>query len=127
MGGSIFWKYWLWWALIASPAVPIVFAWRRVRLDLRARMKIDVIPLALASASSLWMDAAVANWRFLGPLGVGRIHLVLIGGNFFLVMASCLISFFSSISPIARAQRVATGVACLLLCAEWAFLGIVAR
>jgi hypothetical protein len=126
MGGSIAWKYWLWWALFSSPAVPIAFAWLRLRADVRARMRIDALTLLVATVSVLWLDAVVANWRFLGPL-YGRVHYTIIGGNLLAVFLCMLISFFASISPVARAQRLATGLACLMLSVEWAMLGIVNR
>jgi hypothetical protein len=126
MGGSIAWKYWLWWALFSSPAVPIAFAWQRVRADVRARMPIDGLTLLVATASVLWLDAVVANWRFLGPL-YGRAHYAIIGGNLAADFVATLVSVLASISPVARAQRLATGLACLMLSAEWAMIGIVSR
>jgi hypothetical protein len=126
VGGSILWKYWLWWALFSSPAVPLAFAWRRLRADVRAGTRIDGLTLLAATASVLWLDAAVANWWFVGPL-YGRAHYAIIGGNLAADFVAMLISFFASISPVARAQRLATGLACLMLSAEWAMIGIVNR
>ena len=126
MGESVAWKYWLWWALFSSPAVPIAFAWLRVRADVRARMRIDVGPLLVATASVLWLDAAVVNWWFLGPL-YGMAHYAIVGGNLLADFVSMLMSGLASISPVARAQRLATGLACLMLSIEWAAIGIVNR
>jgi|HubBroStandDraft_5_1064220.scaffolds.fasta_scaffold1101892_1 hypothetical protein len=126
MGGSIAWKYWLWWALYSSPAVPLAFAWHRLRADVRTRMRVDGLALLVATLSVLWLDAVVANWRFLGPL-FGRTHYAIIGGNLLAAFLCMLISFFASISPVARARRLATGLACLMLSVEWAMIGIVNR
>jgi hypothetical protein len=126
MGESILWKYWLWWALFSSPAVPLAFAWLRLRADVRARMRIDGLTLLIATASVLWLDAAVANWWFLGPL-YGRAHYAIIGGNLAADFVAMLVSVLASISPVARAQRLATGLACLMLSAEWAMIGIINR
>jgi len=126
MGGTILWKFWLVWALFASPAVPIVFAWRRMRKDVRARTAWDVVPLVIATISTLWFDAAVANWSFVGQ-GSADLRHVLIGGNLIAAFVCAAVVFLMSFSPVARGQRLAVGLACLMLMAEWSFLGIVDR
>ncbi|HUA92634.1 MAG TPA: hypothetical protein VL991_08715 [Terracidiphilus sp.] len=124
MGGTILWKYCAWMALFSSPAVPLAFAW--LRLARGARNALDLVLTAVATVSLCWFDAAVMNIRFLGSL-YGISHYAIIGGNWIAVLVCGVVSFAFSRSVSARAQRIATGVACLLLFAEWSFLGIANR
>ena len=81
---------------------------------------------AVATLSLCWFDAAVMNIRFLGSL-YSNSHYAIIGGNWIAVLASGVVSFAFSRSAPVRAQRIATGFACVLLFAEWSFLGIANR
>jgi hypothetical protein len=126
VGDSILWKYWLVWALFALPAVPLVYAVRRVRAGPRAATVVDLVPLVIASLSTVWLDAAVANWSFLGPL-YGWLHYAIIGGNLIADLLCALLAFAGSLRPGARARRLAAGLACLMLAAEWAAMGIINR
>jgi hypothetical protein len=120
------WQYWMWWAIFASPALPIAYAWRRLRRSPRMATVVDVVPLAVASLSSLWFDAVVANWNFLGPL-YSRLHYIIIAGNTAAVFLSAIVALISSASPSARAQRLAACIACLMLAMEWAIIGVINR
>jgi hypothetical protein len=124
MGGTILWKYCAWMALFSSPAVPLAFAWRRLACG--ARNALDLVLTAAATLSLCWFDAAVVNIRFLGAL-YGSSHYAIIGGNWIAVLVCGVVSFAFSRSAPARAQRIATGLACLLLFVEWSFLGIANR
>ncbi|HTW62513.1 MAG TPA: hypothetical protein VMD55_11940 [Terracidiphilus sp.] len=126
MSGTILWKYWLWWALFASPAVPIAYAWRRLRMGAHAATAMDAGSLVIASISSLWFDAVVANWRFLGPL-YGRVHYAIAGGNLIADLLCLLVCLLSSFAPVVRAQRLSTALACLMLALEWGRIGIANR
>jgi hypothetical protein len=126
MDGTIVWKYWLWWALLASPAIPLAYAWRRLRAGPHVATAVDLVPLAIACVSSLWFDAVVANWHFLGPL-YGLLHYAIIGGNLLAVSLCAVLSILSSLSHVTRRQRLATAVACLLLALEWGRIGMVNR
>jgi hypothetical protein len=126
MGDSILWKYWLAWALCASPALPLGYAWRRLRLSPRIATLADILPLSIASISTLWFDAVVANWHFLGPL-YSRLHYVIIGGNLVAVFLAGLLAFLSSFSPLVRRQRLAAALGCVMLALEWGRIGIINR
>lgn len=125
MGGTILWKYCAWMALFSSPALPLAFAWRRLFCS-GARSFLDLALASVATVSLCWFDAAVMNIRFLGSL-YGNSHYAIIGGNWIAVLVCGVVSFAFSRSAPARAQRIATGFACLLLFAEWSFLGIANR
>lgn len=126
MGESILWKYWLGWALFASPAIPIAYAVRRLRAGPQMATAMDIVPLAVASISSVWFDAVVANLWFLGPL-YGLTHYAIIGGNLIADLVCLLVSVVMSFSPATRAQRLATALACLMLSLEWARIGMINR
>ena len=126
MGDSILWKYWLVWALLASPALPLAYAWRRLKASPRVATLVDILPLSIASLSTIWFDAAVANWWFIGPL-YSRLHYVLIGGNLIADFLCAAISLLLCVSPRTRAQRLAVCLACLMLSLEWAMMGIINR
>jgi hypothetical protein len=126
MGDSILWKYWLSWVLISSPAIPLAYAWRRLKTSAHVATLTDRAPLAIATVSVLWVDGIAASWRFIGPL-FDRSHFVIIGGNLIAVFLSGLVSLFSGFAPITRRQRLAAGLACQILALEWARIGIVNR
>jgi hypothetical protein len=126
MGDSILWRYWLSWAVFASPAIPLAYVWRRLAVSSRVATMVEILPLAAATLSTIWFDAAVANWRFLGGL-YGQLHYVILDGNFVAVSLAALLSFFSSFSPVTRRQRLTAGIACLMLTLEWGWFRIINR
>ncbi len=126
MGESILWKYWLGWALFSSPAIPIAFAWRWLLHGRRAATAAGVLPLSLATLSAIWFDAVLANWRFLGPL-YGWLHYAIIGGNLVADLLAAFFSFLFNFSPLARRQRWAAALACLMLALEWGRMGVINR
>jgi hypothetical protein len=126
MGGVILWKYCAWLALFSSPAVPLIFAWRWLLKDDRLRKPGTLIPAAFASLSLVWFDAAVANYRFVGPI-YSRLRYVVTGGNLGLALVCALFCLVTSFFAGGRAVRIATALACLLLSVEWALLGIAYR
>jgi hypothetical protein len=123
MDGVILWKYCAWMALFSSPALPLAFAWRRLACG-SARSVLDLVLTAAPTVSLCWFDAAVVNIRFLGSL-YGNSHYAIIAGNWGAVLICGVVSF--AFSRSARAQRIATGLACLLLFVEWTFLGFANR
>jgi hypothetical protein len=126
MADVLLWKYCAWLALFSSPAVPLAFAWRRLLSGGRPRRFTALFAAAIASVSLIWFDAAMANYRFLGPL-YGRLHYGITGGNLLAVFVCGVYSAIASISPVARAPRLATALACIALSLEWTFLGIANR
>ncbi|MGB6742582.1 MAG: hypothetical protein WBE38_02910 [Terracidiphilus sp.] len=126
MGGVILWKYCAWLALFSSPAIPLAFAWRWLLKDARLRKPGTLVPAAIASLSLVWFDAAVANYRFVGPL-YSRVRYVVTGGNLGLALLCALFCLVTSFFAGARAARIVTALACLLLAVEWALLGIAYR
>jgi hypothetical protein len=126
MGDTILWKYCAWLALFSSPAIPLIFAWRRLVSDRSARGFIQPVPLSIATISLLWFDAAAANLSFLGPSD-GSLHHAITGGNLLAMLVCAAISLGCSFFRKARAQRIATGLACLMLAVEWTFFGITYR
>jgi hypothetical protein len=126
VGDTIVWKYCAWLALFSSPAIPIAYAWRKFALDRSARRIVHLAPLSIATISMLWFDAAAANLSFLGPSD-GSLRHAIIGGNLLAVLACAAVSLLSLFFRNARAQRIATGLACLMLAVEWAFFGIAYR
>ncbi len=126
MGDTILWKYCAWLALFSFPAVPLAFAWRRLFTGDRAHKSGALIAAAVASVSLLWFDAAIADYRFVGPL-YGISHYAVTGGNLAAVLICVLFCFFTSFRPGARAARLAICFACLMLAVEWTELGIAYR
>jgi hypothetical protein len=127
MGGVILWKYCAWLALFSSPAIPLACAWRGLlKGTAGARMLGTLIPAVIASVSLLWFDAAMANYRFFGPLH-GMLRYVITSGNLLAALACALFCLVTGFRRSARAARFATALACLMLAAEWARLGIVYR
>jgi len=126
MGDTILWKYCAWLALFSSPVLPLAFAWRRLVSDRNAGRAIHLAPLSIATISLAWFDAAAANLSFLGPID-GSLHHAITGGNLSAVLACALISVVASFFRNARAQWIATGLACLMLAVEWTFFGITYR
>jgi hypothetical protein len=126
VGDSIFWKYWLCWALISSPAIPIAYAVRGLLRGARATLIADTLPLSIVTLSVLWLDAAVANWWFIGPL-YSRLHYAIIGGNLIADAVCLAVSVVFSFSPVTRARRLATALAGLMLALEWVRMGIINR
>lgn len=126
MGGVILWKYCAWLALFSSPVVPLAFAWRWLLKDARLRKPGTLVPAAIASFSLVWFDAAVANYRFVGPI-YSSLRYVVTGGNLGFALVCALFCLVTSFFAGARAARIATALACLLLAVEWALLGIAYR
>jgi hypothetical protein len=126
MGGVILWKYCAWLALFSSPAIPLIFAWRSFFIGDRSHRLGTLIPTAIASVSLLWFDAAMADYRFVGPL-YGFLRYAVTGGNLGVVLLCALFCVVTSFRRRARAVRLATGLACLMLAAEWTRLGIIFR
>jgi hypothetical protein len=126
VGDSIVWKFWLCWALISLPAIPIAYAWRRLATGARATPIADTLPLSIVTLSVIWLDAAVANWWFIGPL-YSRLHYAIIGGNLIADVVCLLVAVLFSFSPAARPRRLATALAGLMLALEWARMGIINR
>jgi hypothetical protein len=126
MGGVIIWKYCAWLALFSSPAAPLAVAWRRLLKEDRRWKFRALLPTTIASVSLLWFDAAVMNYRLLGPL-YGWLHYAVTGGNLLAVLVCGLVSLALSSASGVRAHCNATAVACLLLTVEWIFLGIANR
>jgi hypothetical protein len=126
MGDTILWKYCAWLALFSSPAIPLLFAARALlRGDSSHRLG-TLVPTAIAGASLLWFDAAMADYRFVGPLH-GFFRYVITGGNLGTVLLCALFCLITSFRRGARAARLATALACLMLAAEWTRLGIIFR
>jgi hypothetical protein len=125
MGDTILWKYCAWFVLFSSPAIPLAFAWRSLLTGDRPRRLGTLIPTAVASFSILWFDAAVVNFRFVGPL-YGRLHYAITGGN---LLSAVLCGLFCLVTGFRRGVRVrlVTCLACLMLAVEWALLGIAYR
>ena len=125
MGGTILWKYCAWFALFSSPAVPLAFAWRWLLKGGCPRRLGTLIPTAIASFSILWFDAAVVNYRFVGPF-YGRLHYAITGGN---LLSAVLCGVFCLVTGFRRGARIrfVTLLACLMLAVEWALLGIAYR
>jgi hypothetical protein len=126
MGGIIIWKYCALLALSSSPVVPLALAWSRLRKDDHPRKFYAFIPIVIVSLSLLWFDAAIMNYRFLGPL-YGELHYAITGGNLLVVLVCGLVSLLSAIRKGAWVARVATTLASLMIAAEWIFLGITNR
>lgn len=126
MGGTILWKYCAWLALFSSPSVPLIFAWRSLLNGDRSRRLVTLIPATVASLSLLWFDAAIADYRFVGPF-YGMLHYAVTGGNVVATLACALFCVVTSFRRGARAARLATALACLMLAAEWKHLGIAYR
>ena len=126
MGDTILWRYCAWLALFASPAIPIVFAWRRLPRDRGAGKAGSLNDLSVAAISLLWFLAAAANFRFVGPL-YGMAHYAITGGNLAAVLVCAVFCLVTSYAPAARAARIATALACLGLAVEWTLLGIAYR
>ncbi len=126
MSSTTLWKFWLWWALFSSPAIPLAYAWRRLLRSSLAATLVDILPLLAATLSVIWFDAVVANWWFLGPL-YGRLHYAILGGNLIADVVCLLVSLVASFSPASRAQRLATALAGLMLALEWGRMGIINR
>jgi hypothetical protein len=126
MGDIVLWKYCAWLALFSSPAIPIVFAWRRLLSGGRARTSMDLVRLSIATVSLCWFDAAIIDVRCLGSL-YGDSHYAIIGGNWIGVLVSALTAFVFSGSSMTRTLRLATAFACVLLVLEWSWIGLVDR
>lgn len=127
MGDTIVWKFCAWLALFSSPAIPLAFAWRRLFTGCRARGFFGtLLPAAVASVSLLWFDAAIADYRSLGPL-YGMSHYAITGGNLAAVLLCGLFCFVTSFRSGAKAARLAICLACLALAVEWTHLGIAYR
>jgi len=126
MADVILWKYCAWLALFSSPAVPLAIAWHRWLSGIRPRSFAALLPVAIASISLVWFDAAMADYRFLGPL-YGNLHDAIIGGNLLTVLVCGWFSVRRRSAAIAGAPRMATALACMLLTLEWTFLGIADR
>lgn len=126
MGGVILWKYCALLALSSSPAIPLALAWRWLLKGAAPRKPGGLIPAAIATFSLIWFDTAMNNYRFFGPLQ-GIFHNAVTGGNLLAVLVCAVFCLFTWFWRRAGAARLATAVACLMLAAEWARLGIVYR
>ncbi len=125
MGDIILWKYCAWLALSSSPLVPLAFVWRWLLKGGCPRRLGTLIPAVIASISILWFDAAVIDYRFVGPL-YGRLHYAITGGN---LLAAVLCGLFCLGTGFRRGARVrlVTCLACVMLAVEWTLLGIAYR
>jgi hypothetical protein len=126
MGGIVLWKYCAGLALFSSPAIPLAFAWRWLLKGDHPRKLGALIPTAIASFSLIWFDAAVANFRFVGPI-YGLLRYAITGGNLGAALLCALFCLIMSFRRGARLARLATCFACLMLAAEWGLLGIAYR
>lgn len=127
MGDSIVWKYCAWLALFSSPAIPLALAWRWLFRGGRSRGFVGtLVPVAVASVSLLWFDAAIANYRFVGSL-YGVSHYVITGGNLAAMLLCTLFCLVTSFRSGAKAARVAICLASAVLVIEWTHLGIAYR
>jgi hypothetical protein len=126
MNDIIWWKYCAWFALFASPAIPLAFAWRSYLNSGRPRRPGVLIPIAVASFSLIWFVAATMNFRFIGPL-YGMLHYAVTGGNLGTVSLCALWSLIMIFRRGMRAARIATALACLMLAVEWTLIGIAYR
>ena len=126
MGGIIVWKYCAWLALFSSPAIPLVFAWRWLLAGDCLRRLDTLVPAAVASFSLMWFDAAVADYRFVGPI-YGLLRYAVTGGNLVANLLCALFCLILSFRRGARRARLVTCFACLMLAAEWGLLGIAYR
>ena len=126
MGDTILWKYCAWLALFSSPAIPLVFTWRSLLKGDRLYRLGTLTPAAIASLSLLWFDAAMADYRFVGPLH-GFFRYAVTGGNLCVMLLCGLFCLATSFRRAPRTARLATAIACLMLAAEWTRLGIIFR
>lgn len=126
MSDTIWWKYFSWLALFASPAAPLAFAWHRLLSGERPRKIGAIAAAATASCSLVWFVAATMNFRLLGSLYAFTRYLIT-GGNLGVVLACALFSLVMSFRRGPRAARLATVLACLMLALGWTWLGITYR
>ena len=126
MSDIILWKYCAWFALFASPAIPLAFAWRSILKTEPPRRLGVLVPLAIASFSVIWFVAATMDFHFIGPL-YGRLHYAITGGNLGAVLLCALWSLVMSFRRGTRAARLVTALACVMLAVEWTLLGIAYR
>jgi hypothetical protein len=112
------WVHLRWILFYFLPAIPLAAAWRGSILSAGARKIPIIFPQTASTISLLWIAAAFVNQGVLGP-GYSDIRYGIILGDLIVVSASFLFSFVSVFFAKARAQRVWTGLACLLLLVDW--------
>jgi hypothetical protein len=126
MSDTVVWKYGAWLALISSPLLPIAFAWQRRLADRRAHSVGAFAPLFVVTLSSFWVDAVAADWSFLGSPD-GNFRFAIVGGNLIAVLLAGFAWNRLNGFRLPSAERIAVGVACLLLIVEWLLVGVVVR
>jgi hypothetical protein len=112
------WIHLRWVLLYLSPVIPLTFAWRISMSSQYARKLMNLVPQVAATISLIWISIALVNQGVLGP-AYSNLRGGIILGNLILVSVACLFSFISVFFRGDGWQRSWTGLACLMLFADW--------
>jgi hypothetical protein len=124
MSDVIWWKYFAWLALFASPAVPMMIAW--ILLSKLKRTPGMVASVAVSLLSLVWFVAATMNFSFAGPL-YGLLHYAIAAGNLIAMLVCSVFCIFVSVRSGPRAATLLMALGNLMLAMEWTWLGIAYR